>query len=388
MHILYLGYLVDDTVFDEISRFDSDISIAAHKFESCFIKQLQYCLKPTDSVEIISFVPFRAMNVSGQYIHSFRANYVASDRNNLGSIKNAVIQAKQYINDWYERTEGQERIVISYATNPILLAAFFLKKKCKVVTICSEVPKLRIMTNGSRMKNRMKKFAFHFFNSRMDAYIFMSKHMNDVCNHRGKPWIVVEGMTEVRPLQDSAKYEENTLFYAGGLFKEYGIDTLLQAIHSSDLQLTLIICGDGNAREDVIRYANADTRIQYLGVKNNADVMDMERKATLLINPRKQDNVISRYSFPSKTFEYFASGTPSMITKLDGIPDEYYKYCYTCDASSPASLLRDIKSVLAIPREDRDKKARDAYYFLKREKSAEAQTGKIVEFVYRVAGQK
>ena len=54
----------------------------------------------------------------------------------------------------------------------------------------------------------------------------------------------------------------------------------------------------------------------------------------------------SDYSFSSKILEYMASGTPLLTTKVGGMPEEYWKYCYfivdeTCDGIAQA-----IKSVM------------------------------------------
>lgn len=45
-----------------------------------------------------------------------------------------------------------------------------------------------------------------------------------------------------------------------------------------------------------------------------------------MVNPRPTNEEFTKYSFPSKTLEYMASGTPLASTKLDGIPEEYDEY--------------------------------------------------------------
>jgi glycosyltransferase involved in cell wall biosynthesis len=136
--------------------------------------------------------------------------------------------------------------------------------------------------------------------------------------------------------------------------------------------------------EELQDYTQKCDRIKYMGSLPNDQVLSLEREATLLINPRKADHLLTRYSFPSKTFEYFSSGTPAVLTKLEGIPEEYYQYCYTCDSTSAESLASDLDTVLDIPFEIRLKKAKEAFRFVKEKKSAKVQTQRIVNFLNEI----
>ena len=219
----------------------------------------------------------------------------------------------------------------------------------------------------------------------MDGYIFFSKYMNEKTNPHKKPFIVVEGLPDIRISEEEIKQEINRreqIFYAGYLIPENGIDTLLQAfMRMQHKDVDLVLCGSGEMEKTLQEYANKCDRIKYMGSLPNAEILFLERQATLLINPRKADHLLTRYSFPSKTFEYFTSGTPSVLTKLEGIPDEYYKYCYVCDSTSAEVLARDLDAVLDIPFTERLAKAKEAFLFVKREKSAEVHTKRILAFL-------
>ena len=119
-----------------------------------------------------------------------------------------------------------------------------------------------------------------------------------------------------------------------------------------------------------------------MGSLPNSEILTLERNATLLINPRKADHLLTRYSFPSKTFEYFSSGTPAILTKLEGIPEEYYEYCYTCDSTDAQILASNLDEVLDIPFETRLKKAVEAFRFVKENKSAPAQVPPARHFLF------
>ena len=55
-------------------------------------------------------------------------------------------------------------------------------------------------------------------------------------------------------------------------------------------------------KSEVIKSQENDSRIQYCGVVNNEKMRQIQKESDILINPRQIDNIISRYTFPSKTF--------------------------------------------------------------------------------------
>ena len=284
-------------------------------------------------------------------------------------------------------TKGEERIVLTYATNLALLYPFlFSKKGVKIVTICSEIPQYRILTGG-KIQQLIKRTVNTTLNNRMDGYVFFSKHMNEKTNPKNKPYIVVEGLPDIRITEEQINRSERNeqIFYAGYLIPENGIETLLDAfLRMQHKNVDLVLCGSGSAVETINEYAKKCDRIKYMGSLPNSEILSMEREATLLINPRKADHLLTRYSFPSKTFEYFTSGTPAVLTRLEGIPEEYYQYCYTCDSNDADALARDLDAVLDIPFEARLEKATEAFRFVREKKSAAAQTQRIVSFLNEI----
>lgn len=392
-HILYLGYFSHNEIFQRLCNEGLDLSVARQKFDECFIKHLSDMKEARGlDLDIISYLPQGrktdlTVNCGFDEYLGNPIKYVFSSRSNPLSMCNAVIKTYCYLREWIKKTNGEKRVVLTYATNPILLMAYhLLPSRPSIVTICSEVPNYRLMTVGGKQINSIKKKVFSYFNGKMDGYIFMSKYMNEICNPKGKPWTVVEGMVEVTE-NNSPKMQkpsEEIIFYAGGLHYENGIDILVQAMQYFKLDsVKLVLCGDGNAKEYVIGKAKADDRIQYLGSLPNDQILELEREATLLINPRKPNHLLTRYSFPSKTFEYFNSETPCMITKLDGIPEEYYNYCFTCDVTDAKLLHDQIEECFSLSWEERKKRALEAKQFLRKQKSAAKQTEKIIDFLFQ-----
>jgi glycosyltransferase involved in cell wall biosynthesis len=88
-----------------------------------------------------------------------------------------------------------------------------------------------------------------------------------------------------------------------------------------------------------------------------------------------------KYSFPSKTMEYMASGKPVVMYKLDGIPDEYDEYLFYADGSNGIEgLATKLKEVL----NNYDSalvKAECAKEFVLNNKNAKVQAKRILDFV-------
>ena len=79
----------------------------------------------------------------------------------------------------------------------------------------------------------------------------------------------------------------------------------------------------------------------------NTEIVDKEQEAALLVNPRPTHEEFVKYSFPSKTMEYMASGTPVLTTRLPGMPKEYYPYVDFIEEESAAGIAAALKTVLA-----------------------------------------
>ena len=143
----------------------------------------------------------------------------------------------------------------------------------------------------------------------------------------------------------------------------------------------LIICGSGTLTPMIIDVSKKDPRIIYKGTLPREEVLALQKKSTLLVNPRKPNGGITRYSFPSKTVEYLSSGTPMIGYKLEGIPSEYYNYYYTIDDLSEETLVATIENVMSLPQSVLDEKARDAFEFIDNNKTAEKQVKRILDFI-------
>ena len=79
--------------------------------------------------------------------------------------------------------------------------------------------------------------------------------------------------------------------------------------------------------------------------------------------------------------EYFASGTPVLMYKLQGIPEEYYSYCYTIEGSSVDEFKECMRNVLSIEEQERTALGNKARVFILTEKTSCLQVKRILKFL-------
>lgn len=185
-----------------------------------------------------------------------------------------------------------------------------------------------------------------------EKYIVLNKHVIEKYLP-GKSYIVVDGGVDE---DDIKRYENNTrkskehnVLFCGALTEYNGILNLIDAMkYLQDTDIILDIYGGGYLENCVIEASKKNKKIRYHGKISNQEVMQKQREAWLLVNPRIVDDPITQVTFPSKTFEYLLSGTPVLSTRLNGYGKEYEDNMYWIeDLSAPAlaNTISDIRNI-------------------------------------------
>lgn len=255
---------------------------------------------------------------------------------NLTIVKNIhkVILAIKTILSEMKSQQNQHHVLVCYSMHlPFLLACYFVKLVRKETHLCVIVPDL---PEYMAVRKGVAKFVFHML-SRI-SYFIVSKSDSIVAITRGMldkfdadiQKIVIEGIADKRYISISETGQRKKYYlYTGTLDRRYGIRNLVDSYVGSGIDdYELFICGDGDDRKYVEGIAAAATNVKYFGQLGRDSVLSLQRNAALLINPRDNDSEYTKYSFPSKIIEYMSSGVPVLMYRLDGIPEEYYGFCY------------------------------------------------------------
>ena len=214
-----------------------------------------------------------------------------------------------------------------------------------------------------------------------DLYILFSEPMKDVVNKAGKPYLVMEGIYNPDGIVFEKQEKCNAILYAGKLNREVGVQKILDVFNMiDDDSLELWFLGNGDMKDEILEASKINKNIKYLGFRDRKEVFRFLQKAKLLINLRNPDDEYTKYSFPSKTFEYMVSGTPMISTDLEGIPDEYKKYMFMVDYSDE-KIVDKIYEILNLDDtflEEFGKKARE---FVLNEKTPCVQVKRVSRFL-------
>ena len=299
-------------------------------------------------------------------------------------------QAKKAIEEIATSTNDIVYVIVYGTESYALRSATECRKKYTNIRICSVIADLPQYTDSLFVKIRNKIFfkPFEEYIHQFDSYVLLTKYMKDVVGCRDDNYIVSEGVYDETTTPRKINEKTNNAFvvlYTGMLHKQFGVLNLVNAIHQiQDKDIELHLCGYGNALGEINNIVQIDTRIKYLGVIPRDQALEEQSNASLLVNPRIPDNnPFTKYSFPSKTLEYLASGTPTLLYKLDGIPEEYYNYCYSLDSSNThlQGLIEEIKRIKSIPPKDNIELGRKAREFVLSQKNSDVMAGRIVELL-------
>lgn len=235
-----------------------------------------------------------------------------------------------------------------------------VRKSCPKVKIVGIVTDLPDYSSGasfvkySSLKKHLSSILKSYYNNTIfnyDAYLFLAEPMNNVVNLQHRPFCVIEGFSDIN-MKDTInrieeKYSPKVLLYTGGIHAEYGIKRLVEAFEDAHIPgWELHIYGNGNYKDTLIEKCKFNESIKYFGVRSNKEIIGIQLRASLLINPRPTDEEYVKYSFPSKTMEYMASGTPLLSTKLPSMPDTYYPYIFTIDNETHQGFIDTLQNVL------------------------------------------
>ena len=312
---------------------------------------------------------------------------------NIFKSKSIFDNLYKFAREFIESYKDEKIVILLYApASYVLSAAAKLKNEFTNVSICMIVTDmvddmLSFASNRTPIKRIQVKLEQKIITSlykEVDKYVLLSKHMCDRIPYATtKNHLVVEGIsncdTTITPKQDSST---RCILYTGTLQKFACVDDLVTAFMKIKMDnIQLVICGSGPLQQMIEEAANKDGRIVFKGLVTREESIKLQKEATVLINPRKPNGCITKYSFPSKTMEYLSSGTPMIGYKLEGIPEEYYPYYYTIKSTDESDLITTITKVISLPQEELNHKAIMAYKFIKENKSSHNQVRRILSFL-------
>lgn len=281
-------------------------------------------------------------------------------------------------------------VVVVYSAHlPFLMAARLMRIVRRDVFLCAILPDLpEFMGVGGRLYTTYKtieSFLFRRVVRSFDSFVFLTDAMGDRIGIPPEKRIVVEGIYDSQddPQSFEATSEVDgtfTILYTGTLAVRYGIVDLLKAFEGLDApEYRLWICGDGDTRSLIESIARHEPRLLYFGQVPRSRALELQHAASVLVNPRRPEGEFTKYSFPSKTMEYLASGKQVVMHRLPGIPSEYMEHLTIPKTPDAAGLAQALRTVSALSSDERAARGTQARAFILASKSPEAQVARVLE---------
>lgn len=389
MKILFLGYAVGMEEAKDLTG----VSIAGNKMQLNVLWNLKQYAEEMESITIYPVAVFP----------KDKKMFIKEKEIDLGNnMKSRVVpflnipfikQISQIISMYYVTRKyikkSPDTIVLAFNMYPqIGTPARWLKKKyhCKIVSLLADLPidddygrkglakLLRTVFDGQTKRNILEA----------DKVIVLNKYARELFAPN-IPYLVVDGginLSEFDCSSDRLQYEnrEKNIVYCGSLAGYSGVKELVKCLEKvKDQSIVLDIYGKGTL-EGYINSKKSE-RIRYHGSVTNQEMLQIQKSAWLLVNPRPVDDLIAQVTFPSKIFEYMMSGTPVLTTKLNGFSEAYEGKVFFANNNSTDELAKCINEISKLSNEELKKIAKDAKDFLMKEKTWEKQTEKIASFI-------
>lgn len=405
MDLLFLGGNFSKDKEDEIKKCSrSIVQYAANRFQWDLIEGFSKNSEIIMSIVSAPFVGTFPRDYSEFFIREYKeqiysnidVKYVSFW--NFWGIRNIFRKRslKKEIKEFIKLSSNNKVIFIYSPHTPFLQAAVYAKKKDPSIKLCLIVPDLPEYMNLnekiSLIYKIFKKFDIKIFKQnvkKIDSFVLITEKMKDVLKVGTRDYIVIEGIANITDstfqLEKQKNKIENTLekiVYTGSLNKKFGIIELVEAfskIKRNDIQL--ILCGRGDAEKDIEKFIFEDSRIKYLGQVTNKESLELQKEASVLINPRPNIEEYTKYSFPYKTMEYLLSGNPVICFKLDGIPKDYDDYLFYIEENSVESIKDKIEKVLNISKQERIVFGEKAKEYVLKNKNSKVSAEKIFKLL-------
>ena len=222
------------------------------------------------------------------------------------------------------------------------------------------------------------------YTTHSDGLVLLTEAMMDFVSTPIKH-IVMEGIVDVDTMDKSdvvAVDGKKVILYTGTLRKIFGVMNLVNAFQMiPDKDAELWICGSGDSKGAIEQAAAKDCRIKFWGLVDSKTALEMQHKATILVNPRTSEGEYTKYSFPSKTMEYLLAGRSVIINHLPGIPEEYYDYAYTPKNESVEAFADCIMDVLHMNQKAREDRADAGRRFIIEKKNSKMQMERVLNLI-------
>ncbi|HBM70120.1 MAG TPA: hypothetical protein DD377_01805 [Firmicutes bacterium] len=305
MKIFYLTTAIRNDSFDLLIKKGEKINPAGQNFHSKLIEGL----KKIANLEAYSLPPTQSqINNDASYNYFIYKNRILKKLFAVNNIKSSI----------KKRIKKEDVILFDSLSLPLTkIASYFSKRGYKTIPFLTDSPFNITFLKNSCAKKIINNVSFS------SGSISLTKELTKLFNLEEKPSLEIQGiMDEFIPKERKENY--SYIYFAGALFKKYGVEELLSAFLNTNPDYKLLIAGHGDMENELTRISKNNAKIKYLGQVSKEDNYAYEHFASLVINPRPYPSIYDSYSIPSKLIEYLCLSKYVCSTFSTPL-DEYFK---------------------------------------------------------------
>lgn len=393
--LMICGYFAPENEEEVIRHARSAVEFSANEFQ----KKLIRGLRTLDAqVEVLS-APFLGSWPNASDIRVFRGfqdpqpecRYVTF--NNIWGLRNPSRAAalKKAVRAFAQDPEPEKLILVYCAHTPFLQAAEYAKKLDPRIRVCFYVPDLPNYMNLNADRSKLYDIAKGIDNAKMrrhmacvDSYVLLTEPMRDRLPVGEKPCAVIEGILDRERLADQPGADPGDglkyIVYTGKMNEKFGLPALIEGFSLvPDPDCRLVLCGGGECMDQLRAASARDSRIMVLGQVPPAEAVRWQHRASVLVNPRPDNEAYTRYSFPSKNVEYLLTGKPVAACMLAGMPERYRDLIYEISAQTPEKIADALTAALEASPAEVERKHRAFLEYAQNHLAADSIARRVVE---------
>lgn len=238
---------------------------------------------------------------------------------------------------------------------PFVLSAVLSKfLGYKVVLYATDPPGV-ILSSDGKLRRALKlvdKSIINFLLRRIDGVVVPSQDFIKSYKFKNEiPFEVVPGIMDEDTStsykdSDFSKKDHISVCYSGSVYKNNGIENLISSSEFLPSNVYIHILGGGEDIGIIKDLSDKYDNVSVHGFKSGDEYKKIIESMDILVNVRPPAQDFTRYSFPSKLFEYLKLKKPIITTRLPSIPDEIegsFNYFYS---TNPKDIADEICGVI------------------------------------------
>ena len=238
------------------------------------------------------------------------------------------------------RKETINRIVFYNFKPEAAWPAFWANKHLGIPITVEFEDGYRQIEELSSLKKKIFSYTEHKVKSKVDRAIVANALMK---SEFSVPAYVLRGIvnTEFYNLCNSYKKTSNeyfTVLYSGGLDRSRGIQVLIESLKYLEIPCRILVTGKGKIQ-------SSDSRIEHLGFLTYEQMLQIMMQADLLVQCQLVNDRFANVSFPSKLFEYIATGNHIVSSSLPDVKAFAGDHFFYYENDDPVELAVQIFNV-------------------------------------------